>query len=366
MKSIVAMFVCGLLAGTANARPVVIEESAVLTRPDTSWQYFGRFGVAVDGDYALVSGERYIADPAAEGGQRHEGAAFIYRRASATSWTYAGRLGPIATLNKPDSIRLNPGLAMKDGIAITITERYRIWQRIGHSFTLEPVAGLEPTSLTGPDIEMEGGRIAAHCGGCQYNFAVMRKVNGTWLNENAPVVPGDHFTGAPLHSLDIQGGRLLIGDNAARFGDYAVHAFRRNAAGRWEPALAPSAGTAEFVQTPLAIAGDHFAYAQHRLFGSMVIVNHDGGIDYAGSRFRPADLSMQSEPRSATAMERVGNFIAQRNQRYDTGGHAWHLFRINEDTYHTQSEVAMLQPRDGAFLGNRLDATRRAKEAGWI
>src|SRR5688572_23476027 len=211
-----AMLVCGLFTGIANARPVVIEDSAVLARPDASWQYFGRFGVAVDGDYALVSGERYVPDPAAEGGQRHEGAAFIYRRASATSWTYIGRLGPIATITE-----LHPGLAMKDGVAITITDRYRIWQRSGDTFTLEPAAGLDPTTLDGPDIEIEGGRILALCTGCRNNFAVMRKVNGTWLNENGPAVLGEPSWDGLPYSLDIQGDRVLISDHLARFGENA-------------------------------------------------------------------------------------------------------------------------------------------------
>ncbi len=47
----------------AHARPVVIEDVATLSPPpDPTWEFFGRFGVAIDGDWALVSGERYVAD----------------------------------------------------------------------------------------------------------------------------------------------------------------------------------------------------------------------------------------------------------------------------------------------------------------
>lgn len=63
----------------AQARPIVIEEVATIARPDASWTYFGRFGVAIDGNYALVSGERFVEDPTT-GGQRHEAAAFLYQR----------------------------------------------------------------------------------------------------------------------------------------------------------------------------------------------------------------------------------------------------------------------------------------------
>src|SRR5262245_45090082 len=80
--------------GITEALPVVLEEVATLARPDASWTYFGRAGVAIDGDYALVSGERFIPDPNAEGGSRHEVAAFVYRR-SGSNWVYSGQLGPL-------------------------------------------------------------------------------------------------------------------------------------------------------------------------------------------------------------------------------------------------------------------------------
>lgn len=359
MKLIVSMLVCGLFAGVVNARPLVIEDSAVLTRPDASWQYFGRFGVAVDGDYALVFGERYVPDPAAAGGQRHEAAAFIYRRASATSWTYVSRLGPIATITN-----LHPGLAMEGGVAITITDRYRIWQRTGDTWTLQPVAGIAPGTLNGPDIEIDGGRILAHCAGCTYGFAVLAKVNNTWLPDTGPIQSGEHAAAMPAASLDLQGNRVLMGDEA-RFGDYAVRAYRRGASG-WQPDMGILAGSADPPRPPLALSGDHYAFAQNQRSGSLIIVNHNGGQDYAGFRFAPADLALQPDPRSATAMERVGELIAQRNYRYDTQGFAYHLFRINEDADHTQTPVAMLQPRDGVFLGNLLDATPgRVIVSGW-
>ncbi len=359
MKSIGALIVCGLIAHIASARPVVIEDTAVLTRPDASWQYFGRFGVAIDGDYALVSGERYVPDVAAPSGQRHEAAAFIYRRASTSSWTYVSRLGPIATIGN-----LKPGLAMKDGVVITITDRYRIWERSGDTWVLQPVAGIAPGTLNGPDIEIDGGRILAHCAGCTYSFAVLSKVNTTWLLENGALQPGEHGVDSHAASLDLQGNRVLMGDEA-RFGGYAVRAFRRDSSG-WQPDMGINAGTADPPRPPLALSGEHYAFAQHRRFGTMVIENHNGSQNYAGSRFRPADLAMQPDTRSATAMERVGELIAQRNFRYDTAGYTYHLFRINEDAEHTQSLVAMLQPRDGVFLGNLLDATSgRVIVSGW-
>jgi hypothetical protein len=71
---------------------VVIEESATLTRPDATWT-FGRYGVAIDGDLALVLGDRVVSDPTAPSGVRWDGVAYLYRR-SGTQWNYQSRLGP--------------------------------------------------------------------------------------------------------------------------------------------------------------------------------------------------------------------------------------------------------------------------------
>src|SRR3954447_19821726 len=104
------LVLCALaLAGLAHGGPLVIEPSASLSPPDASWQYVGRFGVAIDGDFALVSGERSVADPSQPDGQRHEGAALIYQR-SGTNWNLVGPLGPITAL----SPSVHPGLAMKN------------------------------------------------------------------------------------------------------------------------------------------------------------------------------------------------------------------------------------------------------------
>src|SRR5919109_2955878 len=136
MKTLRLVLLTLVLPLLAHARPVVLEESATFSPPpDISWEFLGRFGVAIDGDYALVSGERYVLDPATPGGIRHDGAVFIYKRSGA-AWNYLGRLGPI----NPIAQFRTGGLAMKGGYAVTITDRWRIWKRTGDSFALEPVA----------------------------------------------------------------------------------------------------------------------------------------------------------------------------------------------------------------------------------
>jgi hypothetical protein len=347
--------------GVAHARPAIVEDSAILARPDASWQYFGRFGVAIDGDYALVSGERYIEDPAAENGLRHEGAAFIYRRVE-DKWSYVSRLGPVAVITT-----LEPGLAMKDGVVMTITDRWRIWERSGDTWTLQPVAGITPTALNGPDIEIDGGRILVARDGCSYSAVVMRNFGGTWRVEGE--LPGPDYTcrpGMPPFSLDLQRSRALMNDPGLdttftrRIREY------RLGAGGWQLTGGADGGTAEIFGPPLALAGTNFAFASNRFFGTSVVYDSGQVGAYAHVAFQPVDQYMAPELESATVIERVGDLFAQRNYRFDRQGYAIHLFRVNEDAIHSQTHVAMLTPKHGWFLGNRLDASdNRVIVSGW-
>ncbi len=123
MKALLIVIVALAFANTTSARPVVIEEVATLTPPE-GWEGFGRYGVAIDGNSALVSGERFVEDPDSASGFRHEGAVFLYRR-SGTAWNHAGRLGPIAPITQWTEV----GLAMQGGIAVTHIDRTRIFER---------------------------------------------------------------------------------------------------------------------------------------------------------------------------------------------------------------------------------------------
>ncbi len=129
-----------------------------------------------------MSGERYVADASAQYGVRHEGAAFLYKRTGA-AWNYAGRLGPIATIAPGGYTGRRAGLAMKDGVAMTITDRWRIWGRSGDTWTPQPGARIPPTALNGPDIEIDGGRILAARYGCTFDAVVLRKFGTAWMPE---------------------------------------------------------------------------------------------------------------------------------------------------------------------------------------
>jgi hypothetical protein len=339
--------------GVAHARPAIVEDVAVLARPDASWQYFGRFGVAIDGDFALVSGERYVEDPAAANGLRHEGAALIYRRTSGTTWSYVGPLGYVATITT-----LTPGLAMKGGVAMTITDVARIWERSGDTWTQQAITGLWLDEIRGPDIEIDGGRIMAARNDCTYSAVILRKAGSSYAVEGDLRGPG--YYGCPLYtpvSLDLQGTRALVNDaNADGTAPFRMRDYRFGADG-WQPDGGIFGGRFEVMGPPLAVAGTHYAFTSDRQFGTSVVYE-DGGYDTVSvDRFQAVDQFMQLELLSATAIERIGDLFAQRNYRYDRKGYVIQLFRVNDDAVHSQTHLATLTPRNGNFLGHLLDSS---------
>jgi hypothetical protein len=359
MKFFHAVLLAFAFVTAAHARPVVIEETATIYSPSPSWQYFGRFGVAIDGDYALISGERYVADPSVEGGQRHLGTVLLYQRNGAT-WSLIGQLGPTVTLTD-----LPPGLAMKDGVAVTITDRWRMWERNGSTFTLTAIPNLPAQGVKGPDIEIDGGRILFSRVSCTQDAVVYRKINGVWSKEGD--LPGDATgcpAGLPAQSLDISGTRATVVQNMPDPEYSYERNYRLNASGTgWtrEGGQGPGFRVGNLAFPGVAVNGPIYVLSANRQLGSQVNYDYLSGgtptccaISQAGG-VQTVDTWMEPNLWSATPIEHVGPYFAQRNYSYDRRNHVITLFDVDETAPYANHILAQLQPRSNAPLGDQID-----------
>ena len=114
MKSFRVAIFALLLTSLAHARPNVIDEWVRLPPPtDGNWQIIGSFGVAIDGDWALVSA--FSPCPTCTEGET-DVAALLYHYTSG-SWQYQGILGtasaggPVQAPGPRDERRHRGGLA---------------------------------------------------------------------------------------------------------------------------------------------------------------------------------------------------------------------------------------------------------------
>ncbi len=86
MKKLLILLLACLSCAAAQARSLVIQESARLTTPDPSYPDFGT-GVAIDGDDAMVLLRRYTPPSDEFGvGELEELAVWLFRRVNGT-WT---------------------------------------------------------------------------------------------------------------------------------------------------------------------------------------------------------------------------------------------------------------------------------------
>jgi len=360
MSSFRAAFCALLFAGAAFARPVVLEEVATLSPPDPSWQDLGINGVAIDGDFALVSAARRVPDPYDESGFRSEMAAFVYQR-SGTNWNYTSQLGPIVVRHD----RSTPGLAMKGGIAVVSLGLARIYERTGTTWN---EAALPPeTFLSGTDVEIDAGRILISTSECNPTAAVLRKINGKWAIEGELEGFSRNCDYGPSNNQqDIQGKFAVVHDpetDSMTPEPPRVRQYRRNESGLgWHEfgGFDSSGAVGDIYRPDVALAGPYIAMTGTREWGTRIAYRETEAADpvYGLARvgLQAPDSYLQPDAWSATALERVGSLFAQRNYSFDRKAYVFNLFRVNDDEAHTNELVATLQTKSGLSLGERLDA----------
>jgi hypothetical protein len=355
-------------ATLAHARPVVIEESATLTRPDAAWT-FGRFGVAIDGDYALVSGERVVSDPNGESGVRWDGVAYLYRR-SGTQWNYQSRLGPIGSI----PLEKLPGLAMKDGIAVIWTDKTRIFELQGDTWVRIPLPLAVENTMQGPDIEIDGGRILISRNAC-YQSAVLRKSNGTWNIEGT--LQGHDvscsFAGRG-DEQDIHGTHAILhthpGPNGVPEAGAYLYRLNENGVG-WRQTRFVQRENGRISNSSIALNWPDWASVGDTALGSAVGYELSDGVGaWSPYGLQPVDSYMDSfiniNSVSTTGIERFRDGFAQRNWSFDRNTYVINLFRINDDAARSSEDVATLQPSDGQYLGNQIASSgNRIIVGGW-
>ncbi|HUQ09084.1 MAG TPA: family 16 glycoside hydrolase [Steroidobacteraceae bacterium] len=355
MKAIRFALVALLLTSLAHARPNVIDEWVRLPPPtDVNWQLLGSTGVAIDGDWAIVSA--YSPLPVWDE-NRFEAAVLLYHYAGG-SWKYQGILGTRQIL---DEYR-RPGLAMKEGIAVVTLQDTRIFELNAGTWTQVP-HNLQNSGLSGPDIEINSGRILMPLVSGLSEFYVLAKVNGVWSVQGRLRGQGDQHdpeTNIPPDA-DLEGSRVVAYNEFDQDQDLApaIRRYYANPDGSgWSqsPFVIRSEGRVSYGPF-VAMSGQHTAFSSQRNVGTQVVFDHDNGINFAPYGLQPADGFMEPLDVSDTGIERVRGMFATRNWSPDRKAYVWNIFRMNDDNAHTGEHVFTLQAGNGDSLGGPIDAS---------
>jgi len=168
---------------TAVAGPKVIEETARIAPPDTTYVWPVR--VTVDGDWLLATGRKHLADEPE--GELVDSSAWLFQRQSNGQWTLVRRLLQDIVHELGDEPLMQAD--MDGGVAVLIREgRSWIFERSGTNWTQVP----SPIGTDGMDVEIHAGTIVVTTGACSWSSAAYRKgSNGAWALVRSTPPSGD-------------------------------------------------------------------------------------------------------------------------------------------------------------------------------
>ncbi|HEY6125828.1 MAG TPA: hypothetical protein VIV63_14350 [Steroidobacteraceae bacterium] len=359
MKILPALLIaCGALA-VAHARPVVIQESARIGNPDpTTYPYFAS-DVAIDGDDAIATLERYI-EPGPDSDPRdikHDVAVYLFRR-TGTGWA------PVRQLVVHHHGVFNSfisGLAMRNGIAALALNPLYVFERRDGDWVSAPVTGVNQ-EMPGDSINIDGSRILF--GGS----------SGTWLGtlyeKNSTGVWGptslmwgdyrggdDEFTGGPV---DISGGRAVVmsPSNEEEFpvAAPAVTVFRDwGAPDRFLRQSDIRSTPAAPLGYEVAIRGDEIFIAGNNASGTRVFRPGESDQWDEFDKLQPLDSFMGGGV--TTVIEKNHLFVMQRNWNAERDAYVINVFR--KPVSGPYEHVATLVSSDGSSLNNFGISSRR-------
>jgi len=145
---------CGAMG--ASARPLVVQESARIANPDPTFSPYFANDVAVDGDDAIATIDRYLDSPTGDPmDSEHEVAVWLFHRGSAGEWT---PVRPLVVQHHGPFGSVQSGLAMRNGIAALALNPLRVFERTDGDWIESAVTGVDPFE-PGDDIRIDGNRI---------------------------------------------------------------------------------------------------------------------------------------------------------------------------------------------------------------
>jgi hypothetical protein len=353
------LFACCSLT-VAQARPLVVQESARIGNPDpANYPYFAS-DVAIDGDDAIATLERYIEPP--EGGDpadiSHDVAVHLFHR-TASGWTPVRQLvqhhhGPFASFNS--------GLAMRNGIAALALNPLYVFERRDGDWVSAPITGVDP-DMPGDSISIDGSRILFGGTSGQWMGTLYEKdtTTGTWGPTSTML--GDYrggdmeFTGGPV---DISGGRVVVlspyNEEEFPVASPGVSVFRdwgppRRFLRQSDIRSSPSAP----LEFEVAIRGDEIFIAGTNASGTRVYRPAPSDAWEEFDKLQPLDSHMGGGV--TTVIEKNHLFLMQRNWNAERESYVINVFR--KSTAGPYEHVATLVSSDGASLGNFGISSRR-------
>jgi hypothetical protein len=359
MKLLSGFILAWCALAVAQARPLTIQESARISNPDpVTYPYFAA-DVAIDGEDAIATQERFI-DPADSGDLRdmeHDVAVYLFHH-DTTGWTPVRQL--VVQHHVPFS-SFKAGLAMRNGVAALALNPLHVFERLDGDWVSAPITGVDPTN-PGDSIAVDGKRILfGGSSGPWMGTLYEKNAAGVW--HPTSVMTGDErggdieFSGGPV---DISGGRAVIlspyNDADPPLASPGVAVYRD-----WGPPTRflfqseiRSSESAP-LEPEVAIRGDEIFIAGTNRSGTRVYRPGPSDSWEEFDKLQPLDSYMGGGV--ATIIDENHLFVMQRNWNAEREAYVINVFRKGDSAPY--EHVATLVSSDGGSLGNFGISSRR-------
>lgn len=360
MKTLPGLLLACCALAVAQARPLVLQESARFTNPDAATYPYFASDVAVDGDDAIATLERYIDAP--EGGDpwdiSHDVAVYLFHR-SGTGWA---PVRPLAVHHHGPFDSFNSGLAMRNGIAALGLNPIYVFERRDGEWLSAPITGTEPY-MPGDSISIDGTRILFGGSSGQWLGTLYERNTSTGIWGPTSFMFGDYrggddeFTGG---AVDISGNRAVVmspyNEEEFPLASPAVTVFRD-----WGPPrrFLRQSDIRSSPTAPLgyevAIRGEEIFIAGTNRSGTRVYRPAESDSWEEFDKLQPLDSHMGGG--ETNVIEKNHLFLMQRNWNAERDAYVINVFRkTGSDPY---EHVATLVSSDGASIGNFGISSRR-------
>jgi hypothetical protein len=341
-----------LCAAAAGARPITLEPLSSFASPDPAYTGFAD-GVAIDGDYAIVTAGRSVPDL-----DQSFATAFLFQRSGA-QWLPVRRLEEY--LQDP-AFEIPSAVAMQNGIAAVQTVRTDFWE-LGPNGWVRAAAQLERDG-PGPHLAIDGGRVLSGDGTGAWNARLFDKdATGAWRTSivlvGKPRFDGgdDEFRGGPA---DISGDWAVVqqldGEESRSPETFIFHDFGDD--GGWSPfpygGALPPEGATRF-GPEVAIRWPDVFVAGGNESGTYVFREIPAQGFHLATRIQALDSFMGSGP--AGSFARSSEFLLQHAWSHDRQASVINVFRRRADE--SYEHAAVLAAKNGESLGRAIAISGR-------
>lgn len=359
MKTLLGLLIALGALASAQARPLVVQESARIGNPDPdNFPYFAA-DVAIDGDDAIATLERYFDPP--EGADprdlEHDVAVHLFHLTNGT-WAPVRQL----VLHHHRVFQsFESGLAMRNGIAALALNPLYVFERRNGDWVQATITGVDPDN-PGDSISIDGARILFGGSSGQWMGKLYEKNSaGVWRPVSTML--GDYrggdmeFTGGPV---DISGGRAIVlspyTEDEPPPATPSVTVYRD-----WGPPdrFLRQSDIRNSTSAPLGfeavIRGDEIFIAGDNRSGTRVYRPAPSDAWEEFDKLQPLDSHMGGG--DTTVIEKNHLFLMQRNWNAEREAYVINVFRKSGTAPY--EHVATLVSSDGTSLGNFGISSRR-------